>query len=36
MDQGLSGEAQHQLFHAVESFEEANDHLAKAIAELKK
>lgn len=36
MAQGLSGEAQHQLFHAVEAFNEANDHLAKAIAELKK
>lgn len=34
--QGLSGEAQHQLFHAVESFQAANDHLAKAVAELKK
>ncbi len=33
---GLSGEAQHQLLHAVESFEEANSHLAKAIEELKK
>ena len=32
----LSGEAQHQLLHAVEAFDEANDHLAKAVAELKK
>ena len=31
----LSGEAQHQLLHAVEAFEEANGHLAKAVAELK-
>lgn len=29
--QTLSGEAQHQLLHAVECFDEANDHLAKAI-----
>ena len=29
--QGLSGEAQHQLLHAVECFDEANSHLAKAI-----
>lgn len=34
--QALSGEAQHQLLHAVEHFDEANEHLAKAIAELKK
>ena len=32
----LSGEAQHQLFHAVEAFEEANGHLARAVEELKK
>ena len=31
----LSGEAQHQLLHAVEAFEEANGHLAKAVEELK-
>ena len=33
---GLSGEAQHQLLHAVEAFEEANGHLARAVEELKK
>ena len=32
---GLSGEAQHQLLHAVEAFEEANTHLSKAVEELK-
>ena len=32
----LSGEAQHQLLHAVEDFDTANAHLAKAIEELKK
>lgn len=31
----LSGEAQHQLLHAVEAFEEANAHLSKAVAALK-
>jgi len=31
-----SGEAQHQLLHAVEDFDTANAHLAKAIEELKK
>ena len=31
----LSGEAQHQLLHAVEAFDAANGHLAKAVAELK-
>ena len=35
MAAGLSGEAQHQLLHAVEAFEEANSHLAKAVEELK-
>ena len=32
----LTGEAAHQLFHAVESFDAANSHLAAAIEELKK
>ena len=32
----LSGESQHQLFHAIEAFDQANDHLAKAVGELKK
>ena len=32
----LSGEAAHQLLHAVEAFDEANGHLAAAIEELKK
>jgi len=36
MAASLSGEAQHQLLHAVEAFEEANGHLAKAVGELKK
>ena len=31
----LSGEAQHQLLHSVEAFEEANGHLAKAVDALK-
>ena len=35
MAAGLSGEAQHQLLHAVEAFEEANSHLSKAVEELK-
>ena len=35
MAASLTGEAQHQLLHAVEAFEEANSHLAKAVAELK-
>ena len=35
MAASLTGEAQHQLLHAVEAFEEANGHLAKAVAELK-
>lgn len=34
--QGLSGEAQHQLLHAVEAFDEANGHLAKAIEAMQK
>ena len=32
----LGGEAQHQLFHAIEAFDQANDHLARAVGELKK
>ena len=32
----LTGEAAHHLFHAVESFDAANSHLAAAIEELKK
>ena len=32
----LSGEAAHQLLHAVEAFDEANGHLASAIEEMKK
>ena len=32
---GLSGEAQHQLLHAVEDFDAANGHLARAVEELK-
>ena len=32
----LSGEAQHQLLHAVEHFEAANRYLAAAIEEMKK
>ena len=36
MADGLDGEARHQLLHAVECFDEANGHLAKAIGELKK
>ena len=32
----ITGEAQHQLFHAVEAFDKANEHLAKAVGELKK
>ena len=35
MAASLSGEAQHQLLHAVEAFEEANTHLSRAIDELK-
>ena len=35
MAAGLSGEAQHQLLHAVEEFDAANSHLAKAVEELK-
>lgn len=35
MAAALTGEAQHQLLHAVEAFEEANSHLSKAIALLK-
>ena len=33
---GLSGEAQHQLLHAVEAFEETNGHLEQAVEALKK
>ena len=32
----LSGEAAHQLYHAVEAFDQANGYLAGAIEELKK
>ena len=32
----LSGEAAHQLLHAVEASDEANGHLASAIEEMKK
>ena len=32
----LTGEAAHQLAHAVEAFEQANDHLSAAIEEMKK
>ena len=35
MATSLSGEAQHQLLHAVEAFEEANRHLSRAVDELK-
>ena len=35
MAASLTGEAQHQLLHAVEAFEEANSHLSKAVALLK-
>ena len=34
--QQLSGEAQHQLLHAVESFDQANGYLSAALEELKK
>ena len=33
---GLSGEARHQLLHAVESFDQANGYLSAALEELKK
>ena len=36
MAAGLAGEAQHQLLHAVECFDQANAYLSGAIAELKK
>ena len=36
MAAGLTGEAQHQLLHAVEAFDEANHYLHHAIEELKK
>jgi len=32
----LSGEARHQLLHAVESFDQANGYLSAALEELKK
>ena len=34
--QQLSGEARHQLLHAVESFDQANGYLSAALEELKK
>jgi hypothetical protein len=34
--QQLSGEAQHQLLHAVESFDQANGYLSAALELLKK
>ena len=32
----LTGEARHQLLHAVESFDQANGYLSAALEELKK
>lgn len=32
----FSGEAKHQLLHAVESFDQANGYLSAALEELKK
>jgi len=36
LESSLSGEAAHQLYHAVEAFEQANGYLSNAIKELNK